>query len=234
MTTNLLTQYNYNKGKVILAIPECYSAFKTNIESAINSKQDLDLDTMSDNGMDNTPYVNINGIAILDFQGFTVSSCSPLEAAFFGLVSLQDFCEDLTEAIEDESVTTVIINFDSGGCYTSYGEETCELLQTLKEVKPIYAYTSGLMCSMAYKIACNCNNIIASPSAIVGSIGTYCEYVTYNGASELSDTGVTVSNLADLGITVTTFQGGPLKTGLLNLNLNQFHIKESSAYFTGG
>ena len=36
------------------------------------------------------------------------------------------------------------------------------------------------------------------------------------------------------GIQVRFLSAGPLKTGLLNLNLNQFHIKESSAYFTGG
>lgn len=210
LTTKLLTQYNFNKRRAILATQDCYSAFKTKMESAIK-KQDCIDDMLCDSTMEETPYVISGNVAVIDFKGMTVGSCSELEEMFFGLISLQDFCEDLTLAVNDENITSVVINFDSGGGYTSYGDETCDLIQELKLIKPIYAYSSGFLCSMAYKVACNCNEIIASPTALVGSIGTYCEYITYNGASELSSDGITVSKL-DAGITVTTFQGGTEKT----------------------
>jgi signal peptide peptidase SppA len=199
LSTNLLAQYNYNKGKVILATQDFYSAFKSRMEATINTKADF-LDTLPDTYGEEVPYTKCGSIAVLDFQGFVVPSCSELEEAFFGLISLQDFCEDLQQAVNDESVTQVVINFNSGGGYTMYGEETSDLIQSLKQIKPIYAYTSGLMCSMAYKVACNCTGILASPSSLVGSIGVYCEYVDYTKMLDIQ------------GIVVKTFQGGSEKT----------------------
>jgi ClpP class serine protease len=209
ISTNLLAQYNYNKGKVLLSLPEYYSAFKHKIERVL-TKQDFsdDIDTL----LNPPPYNKVNDIAIVSFSGFTVGNCSPLEEFIYGCVSLQGFCQRLQAAISDDSINSIVINFDSGGGYTSYGDETCQLVKDLSAIKPIYAYTSGYMCSMAYKVACNCLTLQASPSSLVGSIGTYCEYITYNGASQLSPDGVTVSNLPDLGVTVTTFQLGNQKT----------------------
>lgn len=209
ISTNLLAQYNYNKNKLILAMPDYYQAFKSKIEGVLK-KQDFDFGEPMET--EPLPYQVINGIAVIDFCGMTVNKCSELEAYFFGLLSLQDFCEDLKAAVNDELVTQVVINFDSGGGYTMYGEETCELIKNLRTIKPIYAYSSGLMCSMAYKVASCCNALIASPSALVGSINTYCEYTTLNGASELGKDGITVSKFDDFGFTVTTFQGGNQKT----------------------
>jgi len=212
ISTNLIAQYNANKGKPILATPDYYNAFKTKIESAIKADfmDDLIPATVAD-----VPYVKSGDIAILDFCGFTINKCSEEEEKYYDLISLQDFCEDLQLAISDESVNKVVINFDSGGGYTMHGAETCELIKQLSTIKPIYAYTSGYMCSMAYEIASNCTNIIASPSSLIGSIGTYCECVTVIGASPLSlsgSNGVTESTLPDMGIIVTTFQGGTEKT----------------------
>jgi len=198
ISTHLLAEYNYNKNNVILATPDFYNAFKTKIESCI--KADMVDDIVNSIAGDGTPYQVVNGIALIDFAGFTVGSCDELEAYLFGLVSLQDFCDTLQLAIDDESVTCVVINFDSGGGYTSYGDETIELIQNLKMIKPIYAYTCGLMCSMAYQVACNCNAVIASPSSLVGSIGVYAEYVDLTAYNKIN------------GIDVKTFQGGNQKT----------------------
>lgn len=203
MTTNLLTQYNYNKGKAILATQDYFQAFKSKIDSAIATKELNKADAMTGNTIvltSDKPYTVQDGIAVMSFSGFTVNDCSELDEMFFGCLSLQGFCEDLEQAVSDDSVTCVVIDFDSGGGYTMYGDETCELVKSLAAIKPIYAYTSGLMCSMAYKVACNCSYIFASPTSLVGSIGVYCEYYDYTGALEQQ------------GIKVTTFQGGNQKT----------------------
>jgi ClpP class serine protease len=44
-------------------------------------------------------------------------------------------------------------------------------VKSLNESKPVYAFTSGLMCSAAYWIASQARAIYATPSAQVGSIG---------------------------------------------------------------
>ena len=37
MTHNLLSQFNYNRGKAILSTPSFYQAFKAKIEDSINN-----------------------------------------------------------------------------------------------------------------------------------------------------------------------------------------------------
>ena len=232
ISTKLITQYNHNK--IMCCLPESYDSFKQKLESILNNKQGFlrtdedDEDPDTDNVIDN-PISN-NGITIVPFNGFTVSDCTDFEAAVLGLQSLKQFCDDLTDAVNDENTTAVVINFDSGGGYTQYGEETTELVKALAAVKPIYAYTSGYLCSMAYKVASCCTNIIASPTSVVGSIGTFNQVVTYNGASKLSPDGITESNLADLGVTVTTFQVGNQKTiGTKTITLNDEQKKKIMA-----
>lgn len=209
MTHTLLQQFNQNVGKTILALPSTYHAFKAKVESAI--RQDNGLAGNSIVLTSDKPYQVYSGVAVVDFYGFTVNTCDAIEEKYFGCVSLQRFCDTLQQAAVDESVTSIVINFDSGGGYTMYGEETCQLIKDIDTVKPVFAYTSGYMCSMAYKVACNARYIFASPTSMVGSIGSYCEYYTYAGASELGKDGITESKL-DMGLTVTTFQVGNQKT----------------------
>ena len=204
MTHNLLSQFNYNRGKAILSTPSFYQAFKAKIEDSINNnKLNIKSDSMTGNTIvltSDKPFTQVGDIAIMSFSGFTVNNCSPEDEMYFGCISLQGFCEDLQTAVEDDSVNTIVVNFDSGGGYTMYGDETCELVKSLANIKPIYAYTSGLCCSMAYKVACNCTKVIASPTSLVGSIGVYCEYFDYTKA------------LDNEGVKVITFQAGSQKT----------------------
>jgi signal peptide peptidase SppA len=203
MTSQLLTQFNYNRTKAILSTPFAYETFKSKMEKSIKDKELKKEDAFPGNTIVLTPdkpYAQVGDIAILSFSGFTVNDCSEMDEQFFGCISLQGFCDDLEQAVSDDEINTVVIDFDSGGGYTMYGDETAELVKSLSALKPIYAYTSGLMCSLAYKVACNCTKLIASPTALVGSIGVYCEYFDVSEA------------LAKDGIKVTTFQGGSEKT----------------------
>jgi len=204
MTPKLLTQFNYNRNKAILSTPFAYEAFKSKMEKSIKDKEaGKKEDSLTGNTIvltSDKPYSLVGDIAILSFSGFTVNDCSEMDEMFFGCISLQGFCEDLEQAVEDDAVNSIVIDFDSGGGYTMYGDETAELVKSLSALKPVYAYTSGLMCSLAYKIACNCSKLVASPTALVGSIGVYCEYFDYTEA------------MKNDGIKVTTFQAGSEKT----------------------
>lgn len=188
----LRAQYNLNLNKAILAIQPFYAAFKDKFTKA----------DMGDDDCDFTPQAPllVGAIGVIDFKGFTVNDCSPMEEAVFGCISMQRFQKDLSALVANEAVSQVIINFDSGGGYIMGVQETAELIQKLKQSKPIYAYTSGLMCSAAYKVASQCTHIVASQSSMVGSIGVYCEYFDYTKA------------LDESGVVVKTFQGGSKKT----------------------
>ena len=204
MKLNLATQFEMNKGKAMFALPSCYKAFKVKMDTDYDSDFDMDVPEM--------PYDMFGDIALINFIGFTVNNATEMEEYVYGVCSLQNFYNKLLLASIDDSVKRIVVNFDSGGGYIQYIPEVSQLMQSIKQTKEIYAYTSGYLCSAAYDVAMNCNYIIASPSAYVGSIGSYIEFVTYNGASELSPDGMTISNLDDLGITVTTIQDGTEKT----------------------
>jgi ClpP class serine protease len=208
---NILTQYNFNKNKPILATDEFYNAFKSTVEKV---KADGFIDDINFSASDNSPYDLIGYVAVLDFVGFTVGNATPLEEMFFGVVSLQGFCNRLQMAVNDDRVNKVVINFDSGGGFIQYLPETSELIQELKQSKPIYAYSSGYMCSAAYEVACNCTNIITSPSATVGCIGVRSEYLSLipSDVSGSAADGMTESTFDDAGFKVTTFQSGDHKT----------------------
>lgn len=188
----LKAHYNFNLGKGILAIEPFYAAFKDKITKA-------DFQDDCDEFKPEPPSI-VGAIGVIDFCGFTVNNCSPIEEEYCGCISLQRFQQELSALVANEQVAQVVINFDSGGGYIMGVQETAELVKSLSAVKPIYAYTSGLMCSAAYKIASQCTNILASPSSMLGSIGVYCEYFDYTKA------------VADAGIVVKTFQGGSKKT----------------------
>lgn len=200
MINNILTQYSYNLNKGVLALPSYYSSFKAKCEHYTKADMDGDWDVDMNDDDDEDSTIQLGSIGIIDFKGFTVNDANPLEELLFGCISMQRFQRDLTSLVANEQITQIVINFDSGGGYIMGVQETAELVATLATNKPIYAYTSGLMCSAAYKVASQCSYIVASPSSMVGSVGVYCEYMDATRAME------------NQGIVVKTFQGGSKKT----------------------
>lgn len=114
-----------------------------------------------------------------------------------GCVDVDDIRDEMQEALENDEVENVILNFDTpGGMVTG----TPELGQDILDYeKPIYAFTRGKMCSAGYWLAASCNGIFATPSADVGCIGV-CAAV------------MDVSRMADMaGIKVKVFSSGIYK-----------------------
>lgn len=93
----------------------------------------------------------------------------------------------------------VVLDIDSPGGSTSGLSETFDALVELASVFRVEAHVSGMCCSAAYMLACAADEIVASDSSIVGSIGVYG--VVYD-SSKLH---------ADMGIKVKVFSSGELK-----------------------
>lgn len=74
-------------------------------------------------------------------------------------------------ALDDPSVSAILLDVDSpGGSVAGMSELTDFIAQTDK-IKPVYAYTDGLMCSAAYCLSSAARLVMAAPTATVGSIG---------------------------------------------------------------
>lgn len=83
----------------------------------------------------------------------------------------------------DERITGIIFNIDSGGGMVS---GTAEFSNVIKNCNlPTIAFTNGYMCSAAYDIAAACDKRIAHPNAdLIGSIGTMLSYQDYSAMFE--------------------------------------------------
>jgi ClpP class serine protease len=87
-------------------------------------------------------------------------------------VDCAEIIADLDEMEGEPLCRAGIIYFDSpGGMVQGIAGVAARIL---KCDKPIYAYTSGQMCSAAYWLGSACDAVFATSDADVGSIGAYC------------------------------------------------------------
>ena len=75
------------------------------------------------------------------------------------------------EAAERDDIKAVFLDIDSPGGTVAGTPELAATVASINAQKPVYAFSSGLMCSAAYWIASQARAIYATPSAQVGSIG---------------------------------------------------------------
>ena len=105
----------------------------------------------------------------------------------------------LRAAAEDPAAEVILLDIDSPGGQVTGTPELADLVAEIDGVKPVVAYTETLCCSAAYWIACSARQIVASPSAVVGSIGVICQYEEHSERLERE------------GVKVMTFKSGELK-----------------------
>jgi signal peptide peptidase SppA len=119
-----------------------------------------------------SPLLSIeDGIGVVAIEGPILRKPDLFARIFFGATSSEDIGEALREAREREDIKAVFLNIDSPGGTVAGTPELAAAVKTLNENKPVYAFSSGLMCSAAYWIASQARAIYATPSAQVGSIG---------------------------------------------------------------
>lgn len=108
-----------------------------------------------------------------------------------GLMSLLD------QAEADDSIKALVIRVDSGGGYSSEGEEMSEYIKRFS--KPVVISTGSTNASAAYFISSQADYIYANASSAVGSIGTIIQYMDYSELLEM------------LGISPITIESSPSK-----------------------
>jgi signal peptide peptidase SppA len=112
-----------------------------------------------------------DGIGVVAIEGPILRKPDLFARIFFGATSSEDIGEALREAGERDDIKAVFLNIDSPGGTVAGTPELAAAVKALNGSKPVYAFSSGLMCSAAYWIASQARAIYATPSAQVGSIG---------------------------------------------------------------
>lgn len=110
--------------------------------------------------------------AILNIEGVLVSKASWLDA-MCGFTSTLDMNNQFNKLVEDDKVERIVLYFDSpGGETTGIFEFANDIFQA-RSKKEIVAFTDVDMCSAAYWLGTAAEQLIATPSSVIGSIGCY-------------------------------------------------------------
>jgi signal peptide peptidase SppA len=112
-----------------------------------------------------------NGIGVVAIEGPILRKADPFARNYFGATDSGEIHQALKEASERPDIQAVFLDIDSPGGTVAGTPELAAAVASLNERKPVYAFSSGLMCSAAYWIASQARAIYATPSARVGSIG---------------------------------------------------------------
>ncbi len=103
------------------------------------------------------------------------------------------------KVISDPAAKAVVIVINSPGGSAAASEEIYQLMKKLTENKVVIVYTPETLASGGYYISLPAHRIIASPHALVGSIGSIMVLYNINGL------------LNKLGINVTIIKSGEFK-----------------------
>lgn len=139
-------------------------------------------------------------LAIIPLHG-TITPEGSLFSMLFGLGGgLQAFRASFREALADDNVSAILIDVNSpGGIVDLVPETAAEIRAARGQGKPIVAIANTLAASAGYWIASQADELIVTPSGMVGSVGVFTIHED-------------LSRMADMmGITVTMIAAGDHK-----------------------
>lgn len=119
---------------------------------------------------DRTISRSSGGIATIPITGVITQHRSIYSMLGFG-TSTTEVTQALRAALDDDSVTAIVLDVDSPGGSVYGVEELAREIYASRAVKRIVAVASGMAASAAYWLASNASEFYASPSSEVGSIG---------------------------------------------------------------
>ena len=111
-----------------------------------------------------------DGIATIDVHGELVNRGDWMDA-MSGLTSYKTISSALDAAARDSRVRGIALNIDSPGGEAAGAMETAAKIRAVSEQKRVVAYVDSLAASAAYALASGAHEIVATPSATIGSIG---------------------------------------------------------------
>src|SRR5262245_43749290 len=124
---------------------------------------------------DGAPLANTRSVTVRDGVA-TIPVCGPLfrHAGLFtklsGATSYEAIRKDLQQCLDDPSVQSILLHIDSPGGEAKGVADLAAAIYAARDVKPIKCYVEQ-GCSAAYWLAAATSEIVASPTAALGSIG---------------------------------------------------------------
>ncbi len=138
--------------------------------------------------LDNRPqgYEVVEGVAIIPIDG-VIAKRMNLFTQISGGVSTDLLARDFKAAVNDPSVKAIVLAIDSPGGTVDGTVDIARLVYESRGIKPIVAYTDGIMASAAYWIGSAADKVyIGNDATLVGSIGVVATHQDISKAQELA------------------------------------------------
>lgn len=133
--------------------------------------------------------------SIIHIDGVIDKHLSAFEAWCYDATDLNDVDRALDRSAQDNSIDNVLLAINSPGGGLTGVPETTDKIAELAKHKNVFAYTEGQCCSAAYWPAAACDQIFATASAQVGSIGVYCALM--DQSRKLEQQGIKIETIKD-------------------------------------
>lgn len=100
----------------------------------------------------------------------------------YGLIeSSEELLRQIREFVKDEMVQGILVRIDSGGGVVGPIQEIYAELRKASEVKPVVASLGSTAASGGYYVAAACDEIVANPGTLTGSIGVIMDFISLQG-----------------------------------------------------
>lgn len=143
-----------------------------------------------DSRSERKPYAQVGDTAIVPVHGTLINRFN----SSWGFVTGYQYIEGaLTAAMDDASVSRVVMDVDSYGGEAAGAFELSDTIRQMRGKKPMMALVNTAAYSAAYAVASAADAIVATPSGGAGSIGVVTMHVDYSKA--LKEAGITVTHI---------------------------------------
>ena len=130
--------------------------------------------------------MNMGKCAVIDIAGALFSDAYWWAGCCYG-----DIRREIQAALDDDGVSSIMLNIDSPGGMVSGCADLAAFIENAAKIKPMAAYTSGMMASAAYWIGSATGKVYACQTAMAGSIGVIMTMGDYS--KMLESAGITIN-----------------------------------------
>lgn len=116
-----------------------------------------------------------DGVAHIPVRG-PIFPRANLFTAISGATSVSSLARDFQVALDDDEVSSIILDIDSPGGAVTGINEMADIIRAASDKKDVSAYVSGTAASAAYWLASAAKEVVLDATARVGSIGVVIAY----------------------------------------------------------
>jgi signal peptide peptidase SppA len=127
------------------------------------------------------------GVALITVEGTLINRGSWINSRS-GLTSYEGIGAQIAEAVADPEITAIVLDIDSGGGEAGGMFKIAAAIRDAARSKRVVAVVDDMAASAAYGIASAANEIVVSPTSVIGSIGVVRLHLDRSG--ELAQKGI--------------------------------------------